>query len=108
VHCKSKAERGVAEALPVCAGLYLRRVLAVSVASVLVVFGEKTREHLALVQGIRSEGGLFGPSTIEGRDRLVVFLPHPASWQSKTIATCFSEMERERLRAFVTVNCPAT
>jgi hypothetical protein len=53
VHCGSAGEEGVPEALPICTGRYLRRVLGVSPASVVVVVGATARR--AFEEGIAQE-----------------------------------------------------
>ena len=89
VHCKSTGEIGVASAAAECSKMHLDRVLSISPARVLIVLGKAARERL---QGSDSAGS----STIEereigGRRRLMVYLPHPASWAAgpRTIAGLF-------------------
>jgi hypothetical protein len=101
VHCKSKKEQGVTQALTECAGRYLRRILRLTEAAVIVSVGKRVREHLTLEFGIDATRGLAGPLTIEGRDRLVVVLGHPAGSDFKTIPTCLSMDEQRRLRDWV-------
>jgi hypothetical protein len=53
VHCGSAGEEGVPEALPICASRYLRRVLGVSPARVVVVVGATARR--AFEEGLVQE-----------------------------------------------------
>ncbi|MGE3172234.1 MAG: hypothetical protein AB7O97_06365 [Planctomycetota bacterium] len=100
VHCKSRQEEGVKQALRECAGRYLRPVLQLSAARVVVAVGLKVRKQLAETLGIRSEGALAGPLELAGRERLVLFLGHPAGPKAKTLAACLSADERRMVRAF--------
>ena len=103
VHCKSTDEIGVASAAAECSQMHLDRVLAISPARVLIVVGKAARERL---QG--SE--ITGSSTIEereigGRRRLIVYLPHPASWNTgpRTLAGLFpAQMAQLRREANLT------
>ncbi len=98
VHCKSKKDRmGVKAARSACSDLYLDRIIALSPARVLVVVGVqagdalKTRWDLPQQFGIMkkeasgtasivaSEADSMVLREIAGRERTVVFLPHPNS-----------------------------
>jgi hypothetical protein len=81
VHCRSSKEHGVEQALAPCAERYLTSVLEVSPASVLIVVGTKAAKafHSALDQPKREPETLAGPVSIAGRDRHLLYLPHP-SW----------------------------
>jgi hypothetical protein len=81
VHCKSRNEIGVSEAREFCSDRYLQRILCVSAARVLIVFGDHAREavwrYLKLSFGISEQGVLTEPVIIENISRIFVFLPHP-------------------------------
>jgi hypothetical protein len=79
VHCKSKGEIGVNEARDFCSKRYLKRILSVAAARVLVVYGRVAHDA---VRGLPQVGGateqrLLGPLVVHGRSRILVFLPHP-------------------------------
>lgn len=103
VHCKSRKEMGVKAALAECSGRYLRRVLQASGAAVIVGIGGKVRQYLLNLLGLEGPGGLIGPMHLEGRDRVVMFLGHPAGAKAKKLANCLSAAEQQRLRAFLTI-----
>lgn len=77
VHCGSRGEYGVNDALPECARRYLRRVVRASAASVIVLAGSKAKQGFQSEVGIRLIDGFYGPTEVEGRSRCVIALPHP-------------------------------
>jgi len=105
VHCKSRGEAGVPEALNECARRYLRRVVKLSGARVLVTLG--TRAKVAVQQEFSrsipptSEEVMFGPITIGERQRYIVFLPHPNAHMKRTFETCVGREKLQVLRAFL-------
>lgn len=85
VHCKSRREAGVSEALDECTRRYLRRVLHVSAARVLVAIGDKAWNHLTRLLRIPGDGPLIGPIEVEGINRVLVALGHPAGGKPKKL-----------------------
>jgi hypothetical protein len=88
VHCKSKGEHGVSEAADECARRHFDAVMAVSAARVIVALGAFAwRKFL---------GNSAPPATpirqmYGGRERILVFLPHPSSFVGpKSIAKRYS------------------
>jgi len=86
VHCGSAKEWGLADAMPVCAARYLRRVLAVSPARVIVVVGAIARrtfeemlksEFTGEVLSFPPSAWLWQTGELAGSNRYVVALPHP-------------------------------
>jgi hypothetical protein len=79
VHCKSANERGVAAAVTPCATRYLSAVLAISPARVVVAAGKQAADAIELVFRIppRPVGTVVGPLVLAGRERLLLYLPHP-------------------------------
>ena len=67
-----------------CTDLYLDRIVSLSPARVLVVYGAQAKAAVAtrLLKGVAQQP--ITPTTIGGEDRLVVFLPHPNSFGPKT------------------------
>lgn len=101
VHCKSKAEAGVAQAALTCADRHLDSILSLSPANLVVVLGQRSR---TLLSGIWPLGPAFGLQkgehwregdnmalvNVGGRQRLVVYLWHPTgSTAPKTFAGAY-------------------
>lgn len=98
VHCKSRSEQGVGQALDECTARYLRPVVSTSGAQVVVCFGKHAGSAIRKEFGIE-EGNLAGPIVIGGRDRLFLFLPHPASFETnKTVVKCLTLNEFRAVR----------
>lgn len=81
VHCKSKANAGVQQALQVCSRRYLEPLLVASAARVVVWYGLAS-EAFALLTGRRA-GLLEGPVDLCGRARYLLFLPAPGAGQPR-------------------------
>jgi hypothetical protein len=83
VHCKSSMASGVPEALTPCSVRYLSRLLACSGAKVVVLVGKKAMNHWNAQSGNKAvpvrEG--TGLQPVFGRERWVVYLPAPASFE---------------------------
>jgi Uracil DNA glycosylase superfamily len=107
VHCKSKREEGVKEALRECAGRFLRRVLELSGAKVIVVLGSKAEDAMRREFSI-PDGSVVGPQPIGNHQRYIVFLYHPSYCRRPhrkyrkpcTFEECLDEKLQE-LRAFL-------
>lgn len=89
VHCKSKKQVGVFNAVSTCTERHLSRLLAASPAKVVVVIGTSARDYLVprwdLPTGFgqvstvgRDENINLAHRTIGGKERTVTFLWHPA------------------------------
>jgi hypothetical protein len=101
VHCKSRAERGVREALGECAGRYLGPVLELAGARVIVALGRPAQSALLQTYGLPDSPNLFGPISIGHKERLIAFLPHPNARRARTFSKCFSAEQLHRLRSFL-------
>jgi len=101
VHCKSKQELGVSEALDHCVSLYLTKVLAASNAKVLVGLGNLAKDVLYSEFGLVGDKKLYGPLPILGTQRMVVLLPHPNARKARSFEKILSENELNLLRSFV-------
>jgi hypothetical protein len=77
VRCKSKRERGVHAAACECPDRYLDRTLSVANAGLLICFGNFARDEMRRRYNLPTGHVLVGPVEIAGRNRYVVFLPHP-------------------------------
>lgn len=98
VHCKSRQEQGVRQAVETCAARYLHPTLAASGARVIVVLGAIAREAVASELGI-SASGVQGPVAVGAHKRLITFLPHPNAHQARSFADCISATDLSVLRA---------
>ncbi len=92
VHCKSKQERGVADALHECTNRYLARILAASGAKVVVVLGNVANEAF----GARPIG-LHGPIELGARSRLLISLPHPNARRERRVDRILSASDMLRI-----------
>lgn len=106
VHCKSKDEIGVEEALQTCTKLYLQDVVELSGSKVIVVLGRPARKAVEDIFKNElkdahklSNGDVFGPLHVGERKRYIVFLPHTNARQSRTFAKCIDEVTLQKLRA---------
>lgn len=101
VHCKSRKEAGVLEALPECASRYLRRVVALSQARVIVVFGKTIRATVKHEFGVPESEQVFGPMLIEGCLRYLAFLPHPNARGYRSFEKCIGLEKLVEIRRFL-------
>lgn len=79
VHCKSQREVGVADAAKECIPRYLRKVLALSPAAVIVVLGTHARNGLRSEFNYPDAGIVSPPIEVAGRLRRIVFLANPGA-----------------------------
>ena len=78
VHCGSQHEIGVWPAASVCVPRYLERILIRSPAAVVVVVGSVARGITrTLVPALAGDSPYVGPVIWAGRNRHVLFVPHP-------------------------------
>ncbi|MDE2939095.1 MAG: hypothetical protein OXR67_09300 [Chloroflexota bacterium] len=99
VHCKSKSEYGVTEALPLCTRKWLEPVLEQSCAKVLVVLGKHAETACSGLWSLDSSRKVHLNVQLFGSDRAIVFLPHPNARQKRNLASQTTEREQLRLRA---------
>jgi hypothetical protein len=83
VHCKSASERGVGSALDTCADLYLRDVLALSPARLVVIVGRPSRMAFRRLFAYADDVLLSEPMEIAGLERRVAFIAGPRAVRSK-------------------------
>lgn len=79
VHCGSQHEYVVAKALATCSHAYLRPILALSPATVVVLVGDKARSAFTSEMGLSVHDRVSGPEPLADRIRWVIALPHPNS-----------------------------
>jgi hypothetical protein len=101
VHCGSRREHGAREAVSSCAPRYLRRVLELSPASVIVCVGAIARGAFEQELGVRG-GALWGPGPMAGRERAVVRMSGPGARGSPKSLTAYLDVRQmDRLRALL-------
>jgi len=99
VHCKSRRQKGVAEALEECSRLYLRRVIEISGARVICILGKIARETTKRLFDIPADVHLSPPIEVGIKQRRFVFLPHPNSSLPNTYSENYSSDELRRIRS---------
>ncbi|VXD13013.1 uracil-DNA glycosylase family protein [Planktothrix paucivesiculata] len=104
VHCKSRNESGVEQAQEQCVQTYLRRILELAKARVIVVLGARARQVIQREFEIPPEKLLSESIEIGGNQRLFTFLPHPNARGERSFAKCLQNDELERLRAALRQN----
>jgi hypothetical protein len=78
VHCKSRAEQGVADALDTCTSKWLPKILDHSRARALIVYGDQARRAISTnLLGNDLPVNRVGEYSLAGRSRFVVTLRHP-------------------------------
>lgn len=105
VHCNSKSEAvgAVSEALHECMPRYLNPVLDLSAAKVIVVVGEVAADAFREI-GFEPNLRVIGPVELAGRQRMMVFMPHPnRRGGSKSFSKNVPD-HLDRLRAAVTAD----
>lgn len=101
VHCKSRNEVGVKQAQKQCVPSYLRRVLQIASARVIVVLGVRAKQAIKSEFNIPPSVSLWRLTTTDDRERSIAFLPHPSARSVRSFAKCFSSDEVEYIRAFL-------
>lgn len=78
MHCGTQHELGVWPAATQCVPRYLERVISLSPAAVVIVVGAVARDIVrAMVPALATPTRHLGPISWAGRERHVLFLPHP-------------------------------
>jgi hypothetical protein len=102
VHCGSKGEHGVWEAVTVCAPRYLSRVLELSPATVVVCVGSVAKWVFEKQLGIGGDSALWGPDNVAGRERAVLRIPAPGARRVRRSLNAHLTTEQlDRLRALL-------
>ena len=110
VHCKSRNEQGVREALSFCAERYLERLLQCSGAVVIVLVGRKVLGYWNELSALRSSTGLsalprvpdWGGTSLqplEGLNRYFVYLGHPSGPEKKKFCDWVSHDKLQEIRS---------
>jgi hypothetical protein len=103
VHCKSRQEVGVKEAMCKCSSNYLDRLLQVSAASVVIVLGSRARKIFVMrypdIFSVSPEFGTVMQVEVGLRRRLVAFMPHPNAHMKRRLSERVSAAQLDRLCA---------
>ncbi len=98
VHCKSRSEYGVREALKECRDRYLSELIAVSGARVIVGLGAIAERAIRNQFDIPEQERVGGPVEHGDLLRIFAFLPHPNARQKHFFEQCLSPPELMRVR----------
>lgn len=90
VHCKSKSEYGVKEAIHECANKFLTEIISLSNAKVIVLVGAFARNYATAISGLTGVK--------------VLTIPAPNSFGPKTFASFYDEIELDQIRASLVNN----
>lgn len=101
VHCKSLKEQGVREALEECTGRYLRPLLHLAAAKVVVCLGAVAAAAIRREFKVDGDDGLHGPVRVGDIERYFAFLPHPNARESRTFSKCLPEEQLLGLREWL-------
>jgi hypothetical protein len=104
VHCKSRREEGVPQATKTCAERYLKRIVELAGARVLVVLGRPARLAVGTyLLGQPLDVGQVIWEEIAGRRRGVLSLPHPNARGKRRIEEVLSTEDLEAVRGHLVV-----
>ena len=101
VHCKSRKNDGVEQALNECSKRYLSRVLSYAEAKVVICLGELVKRVVAKKFDIPLGVQIYGPAAICGKFRYFVFSAQPGSNKPRKFSTTLSEQGFTRLRGIL-------
>jgi uracil-DNA glycosylase len=99
VHCKSRGEKGVAEAAQTCYDMHMSAVFSVAPARVVIVLGKFAKERL-----IGAVPAPLVPSQLKLGDRVrtLLFLPHPnARGVRKALAAHYARQDLEAIKGLI-------
>ncbi len=96
VHCKTEKEIGVLEAIDTCVELYLKDILTLSGAKVVVVLGKKAQNALANIILLTPEPD--GEHVFIALNKTFVFLPHPNARGKRRIDKVIAYEELTKLQ----------
>ena len=101
VHCKSRREHGVREALPLCSKRWLEAIMEHSVSRIVILLGGLARDTCAQLWKLDRCEYVHFDISIAGCNRAVVILPHPNAYERKTIASRVPFAQLERLNSLL-------
>jgi len=95
VHCKSKDEEGVQEAMKTCADKYLDRIIKITKAKIIICLGEKASNVVKNRYRIETTEKFFENSTM---DKVFLFLPHPNAHVERKLNKILTQDELEKVK----------
>ncbi len=98
VHCKSRGEMGVPEALQSCSQRWLSSVLAQSPATILIILGKHSQSTCSRIWNLDPARAVSFDVPVSGRTRAIVSLPHPNARQPRKIQDHVNPSDLTRLR----------
>lgn len=99
VHCKSESEIGVNRCKSLCANTWMNRIISLSSAKVLILFGTVAKQWFGDMTGDKlGKSGVKNGIVIEGKARLVVWLPHPNAREIRNLTSVLTEPEINLIR----------
>jgi hypothetical protein len=99
VHCKSRDEEGVLEAMGECADRYLKRVISISAAKVLIIYGSHAKKAMLHCLGSELDTQKLNLVPITDSQRMLIFLRHPGCFGRKeTVADKYGDEGLLKLR----------
>ena len=101
VHCKSLEEIGVKQAQEQCVRLYLRKVLDIAAARVVVVLGEPAKHAICKEFDLPETPSLVEQIQLGNSEIIFTFLPHPNAYKVRTFAKCLTTHQLESLQMFL-------
>ncbi|MBV9027847.1 MAG: hypothetical protein JO311_04470 [Candidatus Eremiobacteraeota bacterium] len=105
VHCKSRGEIGVQEAVQTCYHVHMGNVFAVSPAEVVVALGKVAQ--VALLSDRENSPGSPCKMRLGDKDRIVFFLPHPnRTGPKKSLAAHYSSEALNMARLLINQKRP--
>ena len=99
VHCKSTREQGVKEARELCVQRWMEPVIERCAAKVIVVLGQPAKRVCSACWNLDGTRRVHFDVSTPGKDRTVVFLPHPNAREKRKLLHHTTDQERLRLRS---------
>ena len=87
VHCKSEKEVGVSEAQNYCSDKFLKDMIKMSGAKVIIGIGKFVKNNLKSVDKLHGKP--------------IYYLPHPNAFEKKTFAKVYEEKELKKIKDFL-------
>jgi hypothetical protein len=94
VHCKSKSEVVAIQAVARCVARHFDAIVTLSQARVVVIFGDVAADALKVPKRAAIADQLW-----RGRDRLIMWLPHPNARKPRTVHGLYSDSAIAQMNA---------
>jgi len=98
VHCKSIREYGVPKALDDCVNKYLKRILTLSNAKVIIIVGDKSKKIIEKQIKINFQKNNFTEKIIEGKKRIIFAIPHSNSRKCRVLENVLTPTAINKIR----------